>query len=280
MNSPTNLSPLRRRTVSFIVLLISLLVLSTVRPASTAQSAAQEREFKNTIPEHVPIRVKLRNEQSFKRKENKNWARELEIEVKNTGSKPIYYLYVIVVMADMLIEGNALTFTPTYGRRELAYIETPVQPDDVPILPGESITLKIPESHVRAYESVREEQKRPDPQKIELDLQIINFGDGTGLRGRVGRPYLLRKQTRGEARPQRAPTNCSPAPKAGEASLSERLLKAFYSPTPASILRADFSLPEELYLSSTAKTARISSAKRFEVLGCRLSRVASRAHIA
>jgi hypothetical protein len=230
-----------------VVSLISLLLISGARLASTAQSPTEEREFKNKIPEHVPIKVKLRNESSFKRKENKNWARELEIEVKNTGSKPIYYLYVSVLMPEFLLEnGHPVGFSSVYGRRELAYIETPVQADDVPILPGESITLKIPEKQARGYENIREAGRRDDPQKVELHMRIINFGDGTGLRGRVGRPYLPKKQTQSEARPERAPANCSPTPKAREASLSERFLKAFYSPTPASFLRVNFYPPDVL----------------------------------
>jgi hypothetical protein len=68
--------------------------------SSTAQSAQDdakdERKFENTIPAHVPVRVKLKNEQAFKNPKNKNWARELEIEVKNTGSKPIYFMYMLV----------------------------------------------------------------------------------------------------------------------------------------------------------------------------------------
>ncbi|HEV7903011.1 MAG TPA: hypothetical protein VGO96_04145, partial [Pyrinomonadaceae bacterium] len=65
--------------------------------AQSAQDNQNERKFENTIPTHVPIKVKVKNEQAFKNLKNKNWARELEIEVKNTGSKPIYFMYMLMV---------------------------------------------------------------------------------------------------------------------------------------------------------------------------------------
>ncbi|HEX8557870.1 MAG TPA: hypothetical protein VF668_07220 [Pyrinomonadaceae bacterium] len=35
--------------------------------------------------------MKLKSEKSFKDLKNKRWLRELELEVKNTGSRPIHY---------------------------------------------------------------------------------------------------------------------------------------------------------------------------------------------
>ncbi len=105
MNLQSILSNLesRKQNVVKVVFLTALLALCVVGMVSgTAQSpqdnaaasSVEEREFKNTVPAHVPIKIKLKTEQSFKKKENKNWARELEIEVKNTGSKPIYFIYM------------------------------------------------------------------------------------------------------------------------------------------------------------------------------------------
>ena len=41
--------------------------------SGTAQSVQEEREFKNTVPAHVPVKVKIKNEKSFKDKGNKGW---------------------------------------------------------------------------------------------------------------------------------------------------------------------------------------------------------------
>ncbi|MCA1565126.1 MAG: hypothetical protein LC803_05730 [Acidobacteria bacterium] len=158
----------------------------------TAQSTPDvqgERKFENTIPEHVPVKVKLRNEQSFKNLKNRNWARELEIEVKNTGSKPIYFMYMVIVMPDVTVGSFPYGIQLHYGRKDLVRLSTPIRSDDVPILPGESVILKVSESQVKAYEGSRDEEKRNDTRKIEFDLQLINFGDGTGLRSKQGRPH-------------------------------------------------------------------------------------------
>jgi hypothetical protein len=140
----------RSRRPSLTQLLITLsaaLVLAFGFAASTAQdnsgqSEDEERKFENRIPAHVPVKVKLKNEQAFKDRKNKDWARGLEIEVRNTGTKPIYFLYVIVGLPDFVLEdGNSAGFQVRYGRAELVDLDAIVQPDDVPIQPGESITL-------------------------------------------------------------------------------------------------------------------------------------------
>jgi hypothetical protein len=152
-----------------------------------AGSDAAERKFVNTVPEHVPINVKLKSEKSFKDLKNKNWARELEIEIKNKGDKPIYYLYVVIVMPDVLVGGYPLSMRTAYGRKELGLPDTPVGPDDVPVLlPGETLTMKLPEGQVRAYEQSRDEEGRPDPDTVEFEMQVVKFGDGASFRGRGG----------------------------------------------------------------------------------------------
>jgi hypothetical protein len=219
---------------------------STAAQSPQENTAAQEREFKNTIPEHVPIKVKVRNEQSFKKLDNKNWARELEIEVKNTGSKPIYYLYVIVFMPDVVLDnGYPLGIQIHYGRTALVHLDAPIQPEDVPILPGEIVTLKIPEGKVRGYEEARRRENRSDPKRVEFELQRINFGDGTGLRGTGGRTDSVRKQSQNVPRPKREPAACQPAPRVRETDSPGVFFKAFSPSMPASFLRVKFSLPSE-----------------------------------
>src|SRR5437588_3533464 len=112
-----------------------------------AAAPSDERKIENTVPGHVPVKVKVKNEQSLKDLKNKNWARELELEVKNTGSKPIYYIHAEIVMPEIDV-GGELVFMLAYGRKELAFPDELVGPDDVPILPGESVTLKIPEGQL------------------------------------------------------------------------------------------------------------------------------------
>jgi hypothetical protein len=178
--------------------LIALLVLVGVAAVGFASGAARsgqegaaahgEREFKTTFPARVPLKVKVKDEKSFKDPLNRDWLREMEIEIKNTGSKPIYYLYVVIRLPEMIVAGHQLGFQLKYGRRDLLFLDTPVKPEDVPILPGESITLRPPQSDVRAYEKIRDTEGRPDQKKVEFDFQFINFGDGTGIQGTDGHP--------------------------------------------------------------------------------------------
>jgi hypothetical protein len=234
-----HLKALRLNAVQILLFTLFLAVCGVGFVSSTAQSsqddpnasASEEREFKNTIPEHVPVKVKLKNEQAFKKVDNKNWARDFEIEIKNTSSKPIYFLVMNVHMSDILIAGNPLIFQVRYGRLELVHLETPLQPEDVPVLPGESITIKISEGYVQGYEQNRDAENRPDPKKIALKLQRINFGDGTGIHGSQGSPDSIRRQSQNAPPPKREPSACPPARAVREAELFGKFLKSFYSPS-------------------------------------------------
>jgi archaellum component FlaF (FlaF/FlaG flagellin family) len=222
MNAPDFRTSLRRqRIVTTAVLLSAALVLAfgfaahTARPSQEGRvsSEANERRFENTVPEHVPLKVKLKSEKSFKDFKNKGWVRELEIEVTNTGSKPIYYLYVVLVFPDVLVNGHQLTLRTTYGRKELGLPETPVEPDDVPVLiPGQSLTIKLPERKVRAYEQSRDDEGRPDPKTVEFEVQAVKFGDGTSFRGRKGMLWkeATKKQSSNAPRPDAGAGGCRP----------------------------------------------------------------------
>src|SRR5689334_18813693 len=54
-----------------------------------------ERQLEDQIPKHIPIKIKIKKEKEagFKDLNNERWAREFELEVTNTGTKPIYAFY-------------------------------------------------------------------------------------------------------------------------------------------------------------------------------------------
>jgi len=252
-----NLKP----TVLAATLLAAFLGLCAVGiVSSTAQSTQadlkDERKFENTIPAHVPLKVKLRNEQSFKNHKNKKWLRELEVEVKNTGSKPIYYLAVIVTLPDVIVQGHQYGMQVVYGRRELLKVNNPIRSDDVPILPGESVVLKVSEKLVRGYEISRDEENRDDAKKVQFNLILINFGDGTGLETYQGVPTLdpARRQSLNEVRPQGQPDHSPPAPDQRATDSPFKLLKSSFSFMPASLLRAKFSPAKDCPVSSSASS--------------------------
>jgi hypothetical protein len=211
-----------------------------------AAASSDERQIENTVPERVPVKVKLKNEKSFKDAKNKNWARELEIEVKNIGSKPIYFINVAIVMPEIVINGGKLILGASYGRTKLKFPETPVEDSDVPLLPGESVTLKIPEGQVKAFEGFRDEDKRwDDPKRIEIEVQVINFGDGTFMFGREGilRHATPQKQSLNTQSPKGESGGCKPDSEVRKPDSTGSPLKTFYSLQPASLLRANFSPP-------------------------------------
>jgi hypothetical protein len=242
-------------TVLTTVLLATFLGVCAVGlVSSTAQStqddSKDERKFENKIPAHVPIKVKLKNEQSFKNPKNKKWARELEIEVKNTGSKPIYFMYMIVDLPDFILDRDPLAFQVTYGRKDLVRLSTPLQPNDVPILPGESYTFKISENQTRGYEEIRRKDNKADPKKIEFALQLINFGDGTGLMGMDGKPIPDPNKKQSSNSPDGEGETSAKPPSCGVDS-SDTFLKSLYSSVPASFSRVNFSPPDEIATSGS-----------------------------
>ncbi|MBV9925384.1 MAG: hypothetical protein JOZ96_10245 [Acidobacteria bacterium] len=256
MNAQGCHTTFRRQNLVLLLLLSSLVLVaavgftvSTARRPQTDQdgSEVKERKFENTIPGHVPIKVKLKSEKSFKDLQNKGWARELELEVKNTGSKPIHYLYVILDMPDVLLEdGVPLSFRVSYGRSWNSDANTPLRPDEPPIQPGESVTLKLQEKRWKAYEARRDEQKRADAKRVRLELQILDYGDGTGFESIQGVPLLYPPKKSALEKPPakgRADT-CKPLRKTRAPDTVVSLLKTDFIEGPASLVRVNFLLPE------------------------------------
>jgi hypothetical protein len=70
--------------IKLVLSIVGVLVLAS-------SSAAQERIFENKVPAHIPIKIKIRKEkeESFKDLKNEKWLGEFELEVTNTGDRPI-----------------------------------------------------------------------------------------------------------------------------------------------------------------------------------------------
>jgi hypothetical protein len=158
-----------------------------VKPTTqeVAAQAQPERELEDKIPKHLPIKIKVKN------LHRENWARDLEIEVTNTSSKPIYYLFLILTLPEVKSDSNrTMGFQLGYGRNALVDFAAPLQANDVPLKPGESYTLKIPEQFSRGWERFAERRKLPkaEPKKVLIRFGQLNFGDGTGFSATDGEP--------------------------------------------------------------------------------------------
>lgn len=141
------------------------------------------------IPKHLPIKIKVKKEKEGRVKDLKNedWIGDLEVEVTNTGTKPIYYLDIVLTLPDVFgPNGVQIGCFLKYGRGELISISEPLRQDDVPIKPGEVAVLTVPAHLVEGWRRVRGRGELTNPKKIEFLFGLINFGDGTGFSGTDG----------------------------------------------------------------------------------------------
>lgn len=179
--------------VIFVGLLLLMRIISTPGSAQSPSAPAgaesrNERLLENKVPMDLPfkIRMKKEKEKSFKDLKNDNWLREFELELTNTGDKPIYFFYLTLV-TDVRVGGERLVFPLTYGRAELGDIVTKAAPDDVPIQPGETYVLKVHSGSIGAWERGVHAQRFPQAARLGAEFQELSFGDGTGYFG--NHPY-------------------------------------------------------------------------------------------
>src|SRR4051794_7386262 len=102
MKSLRKLIPPFRLVFALLVLVIAFVLLyrgaSGPTNAQKSQPSPNERQFENLNAKHVPLEIKItkEKEKSWKDLKNQNWARDFELEVTNTGDKPIYSFYLLM----------------------------------------------------------------------------------------------------------------------------------------------------------------------------------------
>jgi hypothetical protein len=155
-----------------------------------AQSPPEERVIETRIPTHLPLKIKMKNVLKVKDLKNKKWMHDLEVEVTNTGDKPIYHFLILVFMPEVIGPlGVPYVYNLAYGRLELHDLMRKALPEDMPLNPGESCTLKIPEEDWRGWESAISTGEAVNPIKVRLLFGGLNYGDGTGFSTTDGHPY-------------------------------------------------------------------------------------------
>lgn len=148
-----------------------------------------DRELGIGLPKHVPLKIKTKNIKS------KRWSHDLEIEVTNTSNKPIYYLSFMVVMQGVKSpEGKEYMFWVHYGRAQLNDFSTRLESTDIPLQPNESYVLKIDQVEADSWETTRSKLKKPQPSKVGLVFQMLNFGDGTGYANAQGEFFDINRK--------------------------------------------------------------------------------------
>ncbi len=192
----------------FVVIMVAIFLMKPTLTSSIAR-AQEQRVFENAIPKNAPIQIKIKKEKekSFKDLKNEKWVREFELEVINTGDKPIFFLYLNLI-TDVKLAGGPLMFALVYGRSELGNIVSKAQPDDVPIKPGETYVFKIHPGQVPAWEQSVSEKSHPEASRIKAKIEMLSFGDGTGYF--INKPY-----PRADKRQSRLTISCSHQTKVG-----------------------------------------------------------------
>lgn len=182
--SASNPSALAKILAAALALSVVGVLMTASLCTSSSAAAFQERIFENKIPSHIPIKIKIKKEkeQSFKDLKNEKWLREFELELTNTGDRPIYYLE-ITMNTEVKFDGSGppIVFPLRYGRAELGDIVTKATSDDVPIKPGETIILLAKSADL--WEQGVREKRWPEATKFKAEIQILSFGDGTGYFG-------------------------------------------------------------------------------------------------
>jgi hypothetical protein len=189
-------------------MLVALVITCNFGPGGGPVKAQGERQLENLMPKHIPLGVKIKKEKEkeFKDLSNEKWARDFELEVTNTGDKPIYEFYLLLTLDIKELSGQNVLAMVYYGRTELGDLRVRATPDDIPVNPGESVVLKIHPGLLDAWDILDHRENRPHPKKIKIELQHLNFGDRTGYMGNNG--ILLPRKVD----PQSKLTNCSPPP--------------------------------------------------------------------
>lgn len=137
----------------------------------------QLKEIKNEIKKNVPLEIE------FKNHDTKEWVRDLEIKVRNTGQKPIHYLWLILYLDTKDPKGNFKAYSFKFGRSSLYSTEAVAKDGDPAIFPGESHIFKVETSSVKAWNILKTREDYDHARKGALSLGFLNFGDGTGIGG-------------------------------------------------------------------------------------------------
>lgn len=256
------------RSPAFTVLLLAL-VAALGAAAGAARSAQEhpgpgERRFENGVPGHVPLKVRLKDEAAFRNPKNDEWGRDLEIEVTNTGVKPIYYMFMIIELPDFTLEdGNPWGIRVKYGRKELWNLEEPILPEDVPIRPGESHTFRIPEQRWEGFKAVKARKNKAGPRKVRFVMQFITYGDGTGFEATEGAPTSRspKRQSQGGPPPEPAAGVCQPQRQPPPVT-SAAFLKTSSPARPADFLRVNLYPPKFDHLTPRPRPGEAPNGSR------------------
>ncbi len=122
-----------------------------------------------------------------------HWLSNLELEIKNISTEPIYEVYFgLLLPDDKNNDGNPYGVNLQYGRLRLIDPDQRPSADDKPIGPGETVLLKVDRRLSKGYEHHIQSRNAPAKasHRVRMIIEAINLGDGTGfINGGVPYPW-------------------------------------------------------------------------------------------
>jgi len=161
------------------------------QPASTSEiaelrSKAHGQEKKNIrIREFKDMPLKV---QAIRNLDSETWHKDLQIEVKNVGTKPIYSILAYLEFLDEKdkVPGNGVSaIILRYGERKYLDITVDGDPQDAHLNPGDTYVFTIEEKYKKGL-AIRHERSPESFKHMEFRFNLISFGDRTGFE--VGDP--------------------------------------------------------------------------------------------
>jgi hypothetical protein len=158
------------------------------RPEEIAayQEGQRERKLKTREFKDMPLAIQqVRNLQSD------TWPKDLEIEVKNISSKPIYCILAYVQFPDYKVGDGVSGIVSVFGERKYIDVKRVADSQDPHVDPGKTVILTIPEQYRKGLQ-VKHERSPESMKRLEMHFGVISFGDGTGFEVEHLRDYRVK----------------------------------------------------------------------------------------
>jgi hypothetical protein len=170
---------LSKRLLLFVICgAASVFLITTIYALGPVQeSSRQERTLKIREFEDMPVElVEIRNHES------ESWSKDLEIEVKNVSSKPIYFVRAYLIFPDEKTATGESGIRLTWGDAAKLDSRNYALAEAERVEPGKTFVLTIPEM-LRKGIAAKQRLHPEVTKKLELEFTKIYFGDGTGFEG-------------------------------------------------------------------------------------------------
>lgn len=174
----TAVSLTKRLLLLIIFALASVFLIKAIYALGSAQSpepSGHERRIKTRDFKDMPVAlVDVRN------LESETWYEDLEIELKNVSSKPIYFLSAYLEFSDEKLSWGKSGIRLSWGDPKKLDSRNYADPDAEHVEPGKTFVLTIPEMYRKGLKA--KHRTRPEVTKnFLLWFEKTYFGDGTGF---------------------------------------------------------------------------------------------------